>query len=88
MRSGKHDSSTIYTNGRYFDHLLGLKKFDKVIKHESAVKPIGIFFVMEIQIKPHDFQKHRTLPCRNLKNTIWMCYLSQHTHQVCQLIIK
>ena len=44
VRSGKHDSSTAYTHGRDFDHLLGLKEFDKVVKHENAAKPIGMFF--------------------------------------------
>ena len=46
-----------------FVHLLGLKEFDKVHKHENAVKPIGMFFfVMEFQMKTQDFQKHWTLP--------------------------
>ena len=44
MRSGKQGSSTAYTHGRDFDHLLGLKEFDEVVKHENAIKPIGIFF--------------------------------------------
>ena len=38
IRSGRHDSSTAYTHGREFDHLLGLKEFDKV------VKPICMYF--------------------------------------------
>ena len=28
LKSGKHESSTAYTYGRDFDHLLGLKEFD------------------------------------------------------------
>ena len=45
MRSGKQGSSTAYTHGRDFDHLLGLKEFDEVVKHENAIKPIGMFFL-------------------------------------------
>ena len=45
IRSGKYDSSTAYTDGRDFDHLLGIKEFDKVVKHENAVKPIDMFFL-------------------------------------------
>ena len=37
IRSGKLDSCTAYTHVRDFDHLLGLKEFDKVVKHENAV---------------------------------------------------
>ena len=44
VRNGKHDSSTAYTHSRDFDHLLGLKEFDKAVKHENAAKPIGMFF--------------------------------------------
>ena len=44
IRSGKHDSSTAYIHVGDFDHLLGLSEFDKVVKHENAVKPIGTFF--------------------------------------------
>ena len=43
VKSGKHDSSTAYTHGRDFDHLLGLKEFKKAGKHKNAVKPIGMF---------------------------------------------
>ena len=32
---------------RDFDHLLGLKEVDKVVKHKNAVKPIGMFFCDE-----------------------------------------
>ena len=45
MRSGKQGSSTAYTHGRDFDYLLGLKEFDEVVKHENAIKPIGMFFL-------------------------------------------
>ena len=44
IRSGKHNCSTAYTHVRDFDHLLGLKEFNKVVKHENAVKPIDMFF--------------------------------------------
>ena len=44
IRSRKHDSSNACTYGTDFDHLLELKEFDKVVKHENAVKPIGMFF--------------------------------------------
>ena len=44
IKSGQHDSSTACTHGRDFDQLLGLKEFDKVVKHGNAVKPIGMFF--------------------------------------------
>ena len=44
IRSGKHDSSTACTYVRDFDLLLGLKEFDKVVKHENTVKPIGMVF--------------------------------------------
>ena len=44
IRNGKHDSGTAYTHVRDFDHLLGLKEFNKVVKHENAVKPIGMSF--------------------------------------------
>ena len=43
IRSGKQNSRTAYTLFRDFDHLLGLKEFDKVDNHENAVKPTGIF---------------------------------------------
>ena len=43
IRSGKHDSSTAYTDGRDFDQFMGLKEFDKVVKHENTVKLIGMF---------------------------------------------
>ena len=29
---------------RDFDHLLGLKEVDKVVKYKNAVKPIDMFF--------------------------------------------
>ena len=58
-----------------FDHLLGLKEFDTVLKHENAVKPIGMFFVMEVQMKTQDFQKHWMLPYRLLRNTVWMGHI-------------
>ena len=44
LRSGKHNSSTTYTHGGVFDHLFELKDFDKVVKHENFIKPIGMFF--------------------------------------------
>ena len=74
VRNGKHDSSTAYTHGRDFDHLLGLKEFDEAVKHENAAKPIGMFFVIEVQMKTQDFQKHWTLPYSILRNTILMRY--------------
>ena len=49
-------------------------EFGKVVQHENAVKHIGIFFVVEVQMKPRDFQKHWTLPKSVLRNTIWMHY--------------
>ena len=44
IRSGKHDSSTAYTHGRDFDHLVELQQFHEIVKFENAVKPIGIIF--------------------------------------------
>ena len=43
------------THGRGFDLLLELKEFNKVVKHENAVKSINMFFVMEFQMKTQDF---------------------------------
>ena len=74
VRSRKHDSSTAYTHGRDFDYLLGLKEFDKVVKHKNAVKPIGMFFVMEVEMKTQDSQKHWTLAYSILRTTIWIRY--------------
>ena len=42
IRSGKRDSSTAYTHGRDFDHLLELQQFHEIVKFENAVKPIGM----------------------------------------------
>ena len=44
IRSGKHNSSTLYTHGRDFDHLLELNELDEVVKQENTVKPIGMYF--------------------------------------------
>ena len=74
MRSGKDNFSTAYTHGRDFGYLLGLKEFDKVVKHENAVNPIGMHFVMEVQLKTQDFQKHWTLSYIILRNTTWIRY--------------
>ena len=44
IRSGKHNSSTLCTHGRDFDHLLELNELDEVVKQENTVKPIGMYF--------------------------------------------
>ena len=52
IRSGKHDSSTPCTHDRDFDHLLRLKEFDKVVKHEKCCSTYWqVFFVMTVQMK-------------------------------------
>ena len=84
IRSGKHDSSTAYTHGRDYDQLMGLKEFNKVVKHETVVKPVGMFFVMEVQMKSQDFQKDWTLPYSILINTICCATgLNACTRSVC-----
>ena len=52
IRSGKHNSSTPYTHGRDFDHLLELQQFHEIVKFENAVKPIGMIFCDGGQMKP------------------------------------
>ena len=56
------NSSTAYTHGRDFDHLLELKEFDKVVKPENDVKPIGMFFCDVGPDESQNFHKHLTLP--------------------------
>ena len=36
--------SSTHTHCKDFNHSLELKEYDKVAKHENAVKPIGMFF--------------------------------------------
>ena len=45
IRSGKHDSSTAYTHGRDFDHVLAREDFESVCKIDGQVKPIVLSFV-------------------------------------------
>ena len=74
IRSRKHNSSTAYSHDRDFNHLLGLKEFDKVVKHESVVNLLTWFFAMEVQMGSQDFLKHWKLSYSILRNTIWMRY--------------
>ena len=64
----------VYTDGRDFDQLVGLKEFNKIVKHENTFKLIVMFFFMEVQRRIQDSQKHWTFPCSILRNTIWMRY--------------
>ena len=44
IRSGKHDSSTAYSHGSEFDHVLKLKEFQSIVKSEGEVKPVAMIF--------------------------------------------
>ena len=44
IRSGKHDSSTAYSPGRDFDHVLRLEEFQSIVKNEGEVKPVAMIF--------------------------------------------
>ena len=44
IRSGKHDSSTAYSHGRDFDHVLKLEEFQSIVKNEGEVKPVAMIF--------------------------------------------
>ena len=45
IRSIKHESSTAFTHGRDFDHVLELEEFASVAKNGDQVKPIVLAFV-------------------------------------------
>lgn len=45
IRSLKHDSSTAFTHGRDFDHVMGLEEFASVARNGDQVKPIVLAFV-------------------------------------------
>ena len=46
IRSGKHESSTAYTHGYDFVHVMQMPEFDSLLKNsEGKVKPIGMLFV-------------------------------------------
>ena len=74
IRSGKHDSSTAYTHGRDFDHLLDYNSFMKLLNLKMLLNPLERFFVMGDQMKTQGFPKHWTLPSSILKNTTSMYY--------------
>ena len=42
IRSGKHDSSTTYSNGKDFDHVMEMDEFKEIVKVDDVVKPIAI----------------------------------------------
>ena len=44
IRSGKHDSSTAYSHGRDFDHVVKLEEFQSIVKNEGEVKPVAMIF--------------------------------------------
>ena len=44
IRSGKHDSSTGYSHGRDFDHVLKLEEFQSIFKNEGEVKRVAMIF--------------------------------------------
>ena len=42
IRSGKHDSSTAYLQGKEFNHVMEMKEFQELMKVDSLTKPIAI----------------------------------------------
>ena len=44
IRSSKHSSSTAYSHGRDFDHVLKLEEFRSIVKNEGEVKPAAMTF--------------------------------------------
>ena len=46
MRSGKHESSAVYTHGYDFQHVIEMPEFESCIRnYTDKVKPTGIIFV-------------------------------------------
>ena len=42
IRSGKHDSSTAYSHGKDFDHVMEMDEFKEILKVDDVAKPIAI----------------------------------------------
>ena len=42
IRSGKHDSSTAYSHGKDFNHVMEMKEFEDLVKIGDVTKPIAI----------------------------------------------
>ena len=68
--SAKHDSSTPYSHGRDFDHVLQLEQFQSIVKHDGEVKPVAMFlsdggpdenprFPKTLDVAFQHFKKHK-----------------------------
>ena len=42
IRSGKHDSNTVYSHGKDFNHVMEMKEFQELMKVNDVTKPIAI----------------------------------------------
>ena len=43
IRSGKHDSSTAYSHGKDFSHVMEMKEFQELVKVDGVTKPVARF---------------------------------------------
>ena len=68
--SAKHDSSTPYSHGCDFDHILQVEQFQSIVKHDGEVKPVAMFlsdggpdenprFPKTLDVAFQHFKKHK-----------------------------
>ena len=75
IHSLKHESSTAFTHGCDFDHVLELEELASVAKNGDQVKPLYLPSLMAGPVKIHDCPKCYQLPLIISGSTNSMCIL-------------